>query len=76
LNLCLPGRPSSGEAASACRAIATAPFGDAIDVHVSQPEIRQKDYPMPVFLLDLIYIAIGVAAFALTALYLGACDNL
>jgi len=43
---------------------------------VSQPEIRQKDYPMPVFLLDLIYIAIGVAAFALTALYLGACDNL
>ena len=31
---------------------------------------------MPVFLLDLIFVAIGVAAFAITALYLGACDNL
>jgi hypothetical protein len=28
------------------------------------------------FLLDLIYVAMGVAAFAITALYLGACDNL
>jgi hypothetical protein len=31
---------------------------------------------MPVFLLDLIYVTIGVAAFAITAFYLGACDNL
>ncbi len=31
---------------------------------------------MPVFLLDLIYVAMGVAAFAITALCLGACDNL
>lgn len=31
---------------------------------------------MPVFLLDVIYIAIGVSAFAITALYLGACDRL
>jgi hypothetical protein len=38
--------------------------------------MHQKDQPMPVFLLDLIYVAIGVAAFAITALYLGACDNL
>jgi hypothetical protein len=38
--------------------------------------MHQKDHSMPVFLLDLIYVAIGVAAFAITALYLGACDNL
>jgi hypothetical protein len=31
---------------------------------------------MPAFLLDLIYVAIGVAAFAITALYLGACEHL
>jgi hypothetical protein len=31
---------------------------------------------MPAFLLDLIYVAIGIAAFAVTALYLGACENL
>jgi hypothetical protein len=31
---------------------------------------------MPAFLLDLIYVAIGVAAFAATALYLGACENM
>ena len=31
---------------------------------------------MPVFFLDLIYVAIGTAAFAITALYLSACDNL
>jgi len=31
---------------------------------------------MPVFLLDLIFVAIGIAAFAITALYLGACDTL
>jgi len=31
---------------------------------------------MPAFLLDVIYIAIGVAAFAITALYLRACNNL
>ena len=36
----------------------------------------KKDYPMPVFLLDVIYVAIGIAAFAITALYLGACDKL
>jgi len=29
-----------------------------------------------VFLLDLIFVAIGIAAFAITALYLGACDTL
>ena len=31
---------------------------------------------MPVFLLDVIYVAIGTAAFAVTALYLSACDKL
>jgi hypothetical protein len=31
---------------------------------------------MPALLLDLIYVAIGIAAFAVTALYLGACENL
>jgi hypothetical protein len=31
---------------------------------------------MPVFLLDVIYVAISVVAFANTALYLGACDKL
>jgi hypothetical protein len=31
---------------------------------------------MPVYILDLIYVAIGVAAFAITALYLGACEKL
>jgi hypothetical protein len=31
---------------------------------------------MPAFLLDLIYVAIGIATFAVTALYLGACENL
>jgi hypothetical protein len=31
---------------------------------------------MPAFLLELIYVAIGIAAFAVTALYLGACENL
>jgi hypothetical protein len=31
---------------------------------------------MPIFLLDAIYVAIGAAAFAITALYLGACDSL
>lgn len=31
---------------------------------------------MPVFLLDLIYVAIGVVAFAMTALYLSACKNM
>jgi hypothetical protein len=35
-----------------------------------------KGRPMPVYILDLIYIAIGVAAFAITALYLGACEKL
>jgi hypothetical protein len=36
----------------------------------------QKDHPMPAFVLDLIYLAIGVAAFAITALYFGACEKL
>jgi hypothetical protein len=31
---------------------------------------------MPAFLLDLIYVAIGIAAFAVTALYLSACEKL
>jgi len=31
---------------------------------------------MPLFFLDLIFLAIGVAAFAITALYLSACDSL
>jgi hypothetical protein len=35
-----------------------------------------KDHPMPIFLLDSIFVAIGVAAYAITALYLGACDSL
>ena len=35
-----------------------------------------KDHPMPVFLLDLVYVAIGVAAFAATSLYLSACGSL
>ncbi|HEX3495893.1 MAG TPA: hypothetical protein VHT02_01750 [Methylocella sp.] len=43
---------------------------------VRQPAMHQKDHPMPVFFLDLIYVAIGVAAFAITALYLSACDSL
>jgi hypothetical protein len=43
---------------------------------VRQPAMHQKDHPMSVFFLDLIYIAIGVAAFAITALYLNACARL
>jgi hypothetical protein len=31
---------------------------------------------MPVFLLDAIYVAIGVAAFAITALYFSACEKM
>jgi hypothetical protein len=31
---------------------------------------------MPAFLLDVIYVVIGVAAFAITALYFGACEKL
>jgi hypothetical protein len=31
---------------------------------------------MPAFLLDLIYVAIGIAAFTVTALYLSACEKL
>jgi hypothetical protein len=41
-----------------------------------RPAIYQKDHPMPILILDLIFVAIGVAAFSITALYLGACDNL
>jgi hypothetical protein len=44
--------------------------------HFWRPTAQQEDHPMPVLLLDLIFVAIGVAAFAITALYLGACDNL
>jgi len=36
----------------------------------------KKDEPMPSFVPDFIFIAIGVAAFAITAAYLIACDNL
>jgi hypothetical protein len=38
-----------------------------------RPAIYQKDHPMPILILDLIFVAIGVAAFSITALYLGAC---
>jgi len=31
---------------------------------------------MPVFILDIIFVVIGAAAFAGTALYLSACANL
>jgi len=36
----------------------------------------EKDHPMPVFVLDIVYVAIGAAAFVATALYLEACVNL
>jgi hypothetical protein len=41
-----------------------------------RPAMQRKDHSMPSFLLDLMYVAIGVAAFAITAFYLGACGNL
>jgi len=31
---------------------------------------------MPTFVFDLVFVAIGVVAFAVTAAYLGACDSL
>lgn len=31
---------------------------------------------MPVLVLDVVFVTIAVAAFAVTAAYLGACDNL
>jgi hypothetical protein len=31
---------------------------------------------MPVFILDLVFVAVGAAAFAGTALYLSACASL
>ena len=39
-------------------------------------DVPERTSPMPIFLLDAIYVAIGAAAFAITALYLGACDSL
>lgn len=36
----------------------------------------KKDHTMSSYLPDLIYIAIGVASFAVTALYLAACASL
>jgi hypothetical protein len=51
-------------------------FGPVFTWQAHLPAKQQKDHPMPVFLLDLIYVAIGAAAFAITALYLGACDSL
>jgi hypothetical protein len=41
-----------------------------------QPAMHQKDHPMPLFFLDFVFVAIGVAAFAVTALYLNACAHL
>jgi hypothetical protein len=31
---------------------------------------------MPVIIIDLIYLAIGIAAFVITALYFSACEKL
>jgi hypothetical protein len=39
-------------------------------------KLRWKGFSMPLFFLDLIFLAIGVAAFAVTALYLNACASL
>jgi hypothetical protein len=38
--------------------------------------MRRKGSPMLGFALDFVFVAIGVAAFAVTALYLNACASL
>jgi hypothetical protein len=49
---------------------------DTLEAGTGSPEIALEGSSMMSFALDFVFVAIGVAAFAVTALYLNACARL